>query len=105
VKIKASSVASDVRSGRPVGLSSSFKAGTTKVLHYVQFTNATPGQTTLSSQFYKDGVLIFKCSPKVMQYPSANYFCRMEQNLAAGNYEVRLLADGVEKKTTYFRVH
>ncbi|HTZ17305.1 MAG TPA: hypothetical protein VMB78_02580 [Dissulfurispiraceae bacterium] len=104
VKIKASATASDVRNGRPVGLSSSFRAGTTRVVHYVQFANATPGQTTLGSQFYKDGALIFKCSPKVMQYPAANYFCRMDQNLVAGNYEVRLSVDGIEKKALWFKV-
>jgi hypothetical protein len=104
VEIKASALVSDIKNGKPAGFSSSFLIGSSRVAHYVQYQKAQPGQTIFASVFYKDGVAIFKCGPKPLQYPTGNYFCRAAQNLDEGNYEVRFIVDGVESQILRFKV-
>jgi hypothetical protein len=104
VAIKASSLATDFRNGRPVGFSTSFRQGASRVVHYVQYTKASVGQTTFNSQFYQNGQLIMKCGPSALQYASGNYFCRPANHLGPGNYEVKFFVDGNEEQILKFRV-
>ncbi len=104
VEIKASSLVSDIKNGKPSGFATSFLVGASRVAHYVQYQKAVPGQTTFGSQFLKEGVPIFKCGPKPLQYPSGNYFCQATQGLEEGNYEVRFTVDGVESQILRFKV-
>jgi hypothetical protein len=104
VAIRASALASDFRNGRPMGFSSNFRFGSSRVVHYVQYDKASVGQTSLSSQFYQNGAMLFKCGPSPLQYKSGKYFCRAAQNLNPGEYEVKFIVDGNEEQILKFRV-
>jgi hypothetical protein len=104
ISIKASALTSDVVNGKPAGLSKKFKYGKSRVAHYVQYANVIPGQTIFTSEFYKDGSFLFKCGSRPLQNPSGNYFCRPQQDLEAGSYEVRFSIDGMPKPTLRFTV-
>jgi hypothetical protein len=104
VAIKASALAANFKKGRPVGFASNFRYGASRVVHYVQYVRASVGRTTFSTQYYQDGRLLFKCGPSAMRYASGKYFCRPQQDLAPGNYEVKFFVDGAEEQTLKFNV-
>lgn len=105
VVVGASAIVRDINNGRPVGSSSNFRVGASNVAHYVNYAMATPGQTTFSSQFYKDGAYFFKCASRPLKFQKGNYFCRTTQHLDAGDYEVQFSVDGLERQVLSFRVN
>jgi hypothetical protein len=104
VEITASAIVADIVNGLPTGFTTEYKVGGSRVVHYVKYQKALPGQTNISSQFYRDGKLIFKCGPNVVQYKAGNYFCRPNKDFDAGAYEVRFFVDGVERQPLGFTV-
>jgi hypothetical protein len=104
VEITESAIVMDIVKGLPTGFTTEFRAGASRVVHYVKYHKAQPGQTNISSQFYKDGKLVFKCGPNVVQYKAGNYFCRPNKDFDAGAYEVKFFVDGIERQPLGFRI-
>jgi hypothetical protein len=104
VEITASAIVADIVNGLPTGFTTDYRVGASRVVHYVKYQKALPGQTNISSQFYRDGKLIFKCGPNVVQYKAGNYFCRPDKDFEAGAYEVKFFVDGIERQPLGFSV-
>ena len=104
VEITASAIVADIVNGLPTGFTNEYRVGASRAVHYVKYQKALPGQTNISSQFYRDGKLIFKCGPNVVQYKAGNYFCRPDKDFEAGAYEVKFFVDGTERQPLGFRV-
>ena len=104
VEVTESAIVMDIVNGLPTGFTTEFRAGASRAVHYVKYNKAQPGQTNISSQFYKDGKLVFKCGPNVVQYRAGNYFCRPDKDFEAGIYEVKFFVDGMERPPLSFRV-
>lgn len=104
VEITASAIVADIVNGLPTGFTTDYRVGASRAVHYVKYQKALPGQTNISSQFYKEGRLVFKCGPNVVQYKAGNYFCRPDKDFDAGNYDVKFFVDGIERQPLGFRV-
>jgi hypothetical protein len=102
--VKSSALAADFRKGQAVGLGTSFRFGASRVVHYVRYAKANIGVTTFSSEYYQNGKLLFKCGPSQMQFSAGKYFCRPQQDLNPGSYEVRFYVDGAEEQILRFNV-
>jgi len=87
----------------PIGISSRFDAGNKQLCYYVSFTGGVPNRTKFDYLWFK-GQTEIERSGYTVQYANGNAWTFLRRNFEPGDYQVRLLVDGKEKKRTPFTV-
>jgi serine/threonine protein kinase len=97
-------IGTDATRDGPVGVSDTFTGPQNKLVSYTTYAGAIPNKTVMTFEWYRNNNLVTTCNPIAVPNANGSFYCTASNYFSEGDYEVRLLVDGVVKARKAFTI-